>query len=225
MTHGTTEGPRGPEEYGTGWYLRVASMGPAEHGPWSVRAYLTDDHPDGTTIGPGVDDSAYPEGRVLWRVAVDAQLRRRVSVARWAVEGVPPLWAVEIPDEGGARPGCSLVAFDTDDLPPGTVLTNAEFAAMPVDSAQQVAAVHWSTDTVTIDQIFVTPELRRRHVGTWLVYVADALHHHHGWPGLMNVSGRRTDVAEEAQGRHLHRVAPRTERVVVIDPDTGIPAP
>jgi len=222
MTHGPSEGP---VEFGTGWYLRVGPMGALGDGLWSVRCYLTDDYPDGTTIGPGVDDSAYPEDRVLWRVGVDAQLRRRVSVARWAVEGVPPLWAVEIPDEGGERPGCSLVVFDTDDLPPGTVLTNEEFASIAVDSAQQVAALHWSTDTATIDQIFVSPQLRRQHVGTWVVYVADALHHHHGWPGLMTASGRRTDVAEEAQGRHLHRVDPRTERVVIIDPDTGIAAP
>jgi len=219
VTHGSIEAPA---DFAGIWYLRTALIG---HDLWSVRAYLSDDHPDSSIVGPGVDASQYSDALVLWKAGLDSHLRRHISVAQWAVAGLPDLWLVEVPDSVDGRPGCSIVAFATDHLPPGTVIANDEFEQIALTNDDQAGAMRWWADTGTLDQVFVKPDMRRRHIGSWLAYAVEALHQQHGWPGVVTVPGRRTDLGELGTHRHQRRMAPRTERVEVVDPETGQRAP
>lgn len=188
-----------------------------------MRGFITDDHPDGTLVGPGIDESTLPLDRMHWAVDVDHAGRSTVVVSDWAVEGAPDLWYVRVPGEVDGRATFTIAAYATAHLPDGTVVRNAEFLVMPVASDEQVGAVRWFTDDGLVDQVYVAPERRGAHVARKLLYAAAAMHQHHGWAGSLHGGPRRTDLGESLAARHPERLAARTEIGLMVDPKTGRP--
>lgn len=196
------------------WYVRTAAL---PGGRWRIRAYQSLDHPDGTVLGPDVPDDDCPPDAMVGSVDLDAQHRIRVRLSDWAVPGAPDLWFVFVPSTEAAPDLVNLVAYATGHFPDGTVIDNASFYTVPVRSSEQVGALRWWADTGLVDQIFVAEEHRMSHVATKLMYSADGVHQHHGWPGHIHVGGKRTDLGQAvAQARgHPTRIAPWTERSIL----------
>ena len=167
------------------------------------------EHADGTLVDlvgdpprpPIVTARVNPSGRVT-----------AVEVAAELAASAPPLWYVEAPETAAKPPAMVLVAYSTGDLADGAVIDNPTFAAMPVRSDAQVAAVRWWPDNGQIHQLYVGPAHRRKGIGRKLFAAAGGYVAARGWPRLW-VSGERTDLGEAALGHapeyFAHRVTER----------------
>ena len=200
------------------WYVRE----PREESELlTVRAYSSDAHADGSVfeadtaevgdvsaslkafeIGPG------PERSIA-----------RLTLEPWIAPGAPEVWFCWVDEPRAPRSAANLVAFANDRLPPGTIVSGMQFPTLGVSSDEQAGAIRWYHDGATIHQIFVAEKYRRMHLGTVLIYGAEALHQAHGWPGHLHGDGRRTDLGERfaAGVRHPQRVAPLTETIPEMD--------
>lgn len=199
------------------WYHRHGR----DRGWWRVDCRFDDRFPDGHTVAadPGLGDlGTCPR---IWSTTVDPAGRLRVTVDDWAAPGALPCWYVLLLPEGEDRPSATLVAYPTEHLDPGTVVSDTVFFGLPVRSAEQVAAIRWWRDDGCVDQVFVGPDHRRTHLATALIYAASAVHQAHGWPGRLHSDGRRTDLGQRlvAGFRHPDRIAPWTVRMPPMDPD------
>lgn len=195
------------------WYVRTASLG---LGRWHVRCHVDDRHPDGEVIAqPGSLGDLF----VLWDADVDADDRPLLAVNPAVAPGAPAVWFVHL-HESGPQPATILVAFDTSHQPPGTVVSDPVFFHMPVRSEQQVGAIRWWHDDAVVDQLFVRNDMRRRHVGTVLVYAASAFHQFNGWQGRLHSDGRRTNLGDAfVTGlRHPDRIARLEQLMAPMDP-------
>ncbi|MCC5946834.1 MAG: hypothetical protein JJT89_00125 [Nitriliruptoraceae bacterium] len=205
----------------TVWYLRERLD--ERTGRWQVRGIVSPAFGDGTVVERGdlAPEAVPPDRATLWSTSIDHHDRSVLWVTEAAVPGAPALWFVAIPQRDLDPAQHDLVAFASDVLPPGTVVDNITFAAMPVASAEQVAAVRWSPATAVVDQIFVAAEHRRSNLGTKLLYAASAYHQSMGWPGKLHSDGRRTDLGQRftAGLRHPDRIAPWTDHAHPMDPD------
>jgi GNAT superfamily N-acetyltransferase len=130
----------------------------------------------------------------------------------------PPLWYVEKPETAERPPAMILVAFSTDDLPEGTVVDDARFAAMPITSNQQVGAVRWWPSSGLVHQVYVVPAHRRKGIGTKLLAAAGAYRAARGWSPIWG-GGDRTDLGE------VHTAALPTPFRERLTPRTRVMAP
>lgn len=130
------------------------------------------------------------------------------------------MWLVAQPEPAAQPPAMTLVAFDSPDLPEGTVIPSEEFTSLPVRSAQQVGAVRWFTGTGQVHQVYVAPQRRRQGIGTALLLAAGTYAVASGWPRLWG-NGERTDLGESLVTRG-HEVVRRraTARTRVLPPMT-----
>lgn len=181
------------------WYVR----GPRDRasGLAPVTCFRGDAHPDGVTVPADADRGDASE---LWSVTLDSAGRPLVSV-----RSVPEsqVWFVLLAAGAGdtgegdeAVDEIDLVAFESDDMPAGTVITDTTFRTLPVANEAQVAAIRWDRSSATVDQLYVLPERRRQRLGTLLVYAASAVHQANGWPGALRADGRRTRVGDRLVG-------------------------
>jgi hypothetical protein len=194
---------------GNAWYHREAYD--EATGTWQVSCYLGDRFPDGE-VAPvaGADDLA---GAVrLWHARLDGDGRPVLQVAEQAAPQAPAVWYVAIPHHDHDPPTFDLVAFRTDHVAAETVIDDPTFMLLPVRAAEQVAAIRWWPSTAVVDQVYVTPDLRRSQLATKLVYAASAYHQLQGWPGRLHSDGRRTELGDRftAGLRHPSRIAPWT---------------
>jgi hypothetical protein len=197
------------------WYHR---QGQLPDGRWRVRCLFSDDHPDGTTV----DDPGDTEGRFeIWHADLDDEGRPRLLVNPDAVPDAPAMWFVALPEPTAERPAMTLVGFDQDVVPAGSVINDGTFFHLPVRSDDQVGAIRWWTGEAVVDQVFVSERFRRRHVASALIYAASAYHQLHGWPGRLHSDGRRTSMGEQlvAGLRHPDRIAPLSDLMPPMDPD------
>src|SRR5690606_12811260 len=121
--------------------------------------------------------------------------RPRVLVNPDAVPGAPAMWFVVLP-EAGERPATTLVGYEHDALPPGTVVDDVVFFGLPVRNDEQVGAIRWWHEEAVVDQVYVAEAHRRRHTASALINAASAYHQRHGWPGRLRTDGRRTAMGE-----------------------------
>jgi GNAT superfamily N-acetyltransferase len=198
------------------WYVRH------ERGPrhlWHATAWRGPGHADGDVV----DASDVGEGaELVWRTSGAERGLLTVHVPEHRAPGAPPLWFVQV-DEPGARPAATnLVAFPTDDLPPGTVVSRYTFATMGVRNDQQAGALRWYRDGL-VHQIYVAPDWRRRLVGTSMLHVAGAWHQANGWSGHIHGDGRRTVLGEQflVATQQPNRFAPLRETMPPMDPSPG----
>lgn len=204
------------------WTYRVAAL---PGGRWHTLSFVGNEYPDGTSVDPDALTVELPLDRLVGTADLDEQHRTRVILPRTLLPDAPDMWFVEIPGDELDRRSQTLVAFATPHLPDGTVIGNAAFFSMPIKSSEQAGAIKWWTDDGLIEQLFVAPDFRGgAAVARKLGYTASGFHRHHGWPGMIRVGGRRTDMGERAiKYAHPTRIAPRTETSILIDPLTGEP--
>jgi len=147
-------------------------------------------------------------------------VRRKAAWDRMAAGLGVPFELVHLDERDADPPATALVAFATDDLPAGTVVSDPVFFHMPVRSDEQVAAIRWWHDEAVVDQVYVAEPMRRRHVGTVAIYAASAFHQFHGWPGRLHSDGRRTVLGEAlvAGLRHPDRIAELGTLLSPMDP-------
>lgn len=194
------------------WYAREARIG---DDLWRVTGVLSDEHPDGTAVEAAAGDRSW-----IWRAEPSDRGVVRIRLADESAPGAPPLWFVAVDEPRAPQPAISLVAFPTDDLPPGTVVSKYRFATMGVRNELQAGAVRWFRDLAVVHQVYVSPDWRRHHVGTVLLHAADAFHQANGWPGYLHSDGRRTDLGIKflAGVQHPQRFAPVTSVEPPMDP-------
>lgn len=191
---------------GIWWGRRPAASPPGAH---DVLVIPGDEHPDGALV----DLDGEPPRTPIVTTHVDPTGRiRSIDVTAELTGAAPPLWYVEIPETSDQPPAMVLVAYSTADLADGTVIDNATFAAMPVRSDAQVAAIRWWPANGQIHQIYVGPEHRRKGIGRKLGAAAGGYVAARGWSRLW-VSGERTDLGEtmleHAPEYFAHRVTQR----------------
>jgi hypothetical protein len=203
------------------WCVRVA---PLPGGRWRVRGYFDDAFPLGTVVEEPIDTTGMFE---IAAADLDAEGRPNVRVSPEATGHRVPLWFVHLRDRDDPRPNATLVAFSSDHVAPGTVLSDAQFFHLPVPNAEQVGAIRWWTDEALIDQVYVADAWRRRHLATAILYSASAFHQFNGWPGWLHADGRRTVSGEYlALGlRHPNGFAPLEQLTASMDEPIGTPPP
>lgn len=182
-----------------------------------MRCVFSDDHPDGTTV----DDPGDVAGRFeIWRADLDDEGRPRLLVNPEAVPGAPPMWFVALPEPNDPRPAMSLVGFNHDVVPFGSVISDPVFFHLPVPNDEQVGAIRWWSEEAVVDQVFVGDQWRRRHVASAMIYAASAYHQLHGWPGRLHSDGRRTQMGQQlvAGLRHPDRIAELSQLMPPMDP-------
>jgi GNAT superfamily N-acetyltransferase len=152
---------------------------------------------DGQADGAVVQAQPGDADRALVRTVVERATGRvlAVRVSRHMVPTAPDMWLVAMPEPAAEPPAMTLVAFGTRHAADGTVVDAETFTAMPVRSAEQLAAVRWFVRTGQVHQIYVAPDLRRRGIGTRLLLAAGAFAVASGWPRLWS-NGERTDLGE-----------------------------
>lgn len=158
-----------------------------------VLGFGDDAQPDGAVI----DLDADPSAPVLMRAEVEAGTQRVLAlhVGDWLPREAPALWYVEYPETAARPPAMALVAFATPHRAPGTVVDAPTFTEMPVRSDEQAGAVRWYPATGLLHQIYVSPALRRRGVGSKLLAAAGAYRAAKGWAPIWG-NGERTDLGE-----------------------------
>lgn len=199
-------------------------LGETPNGRFRVRGHVDDAHPDGVVVDEPGDTSGM---FTLWTADVDDDGHAVLWVNPLANPGTAACWFVVLEDRQAAEPTASLVAFATDHVPIGTVITDPEFFHLPVANRDQVAAVRWWTRSGAVDQIYVAEQWRGRDQARELIYHASAYHQHRGWPGRMHIDGRRTKAGQQALGerRHPTRIAPLEKLLAPLDAPAGTPAP
>ena len=201
------------------WYIRENAL-PGNR--WHVRCIISNLHDDAEIFDGPVDDAG---GFQQWEVDLDASGNLRIAMNPVLLGGAASMWFVAVEELEAPEPAVSLVAFDNDLRPPGTVVSNAEFFTMPVRSEDQAAAVRWYLDGA-VDQVFVAPDWRRKGVGSALLFSADCYHQARGFPGALRSDGHRTAMGETftASLRFPDRMAPLSEMAPPMDPPDGAEA-
>ncbi len=185
-----------------------------DNGLWEVTARLDDSHPDGSQVA-----APDPNAPVMWRTTeTDAGLIH-IQLAAFATPGAPPVWFVTVAETRATPPAMNLVAFTGDQKPAGTVITKFQFATLGVSNDEQAAAVRWYPATGLVHQVYVAAGWRRRHLGTHILYAAEAFHQANGWPGHLHGDGRRTELGEQlvAGLRHPGRFKPLDSTMPAMD--------
>src|SRR5690606_23630845 len=147
----------------------------------------------------------------------------RVLVNPDAAPGAPEMWFVALPERSDPRPAMTLVGYEHDVLPAGTVIGDGTFFHLPVANDDQVGAIRWWTEEAVVDQVYVGATWRQRRVATALIDAASAYHQLHGGPGRLHSDGRRTPAGEHlvASLRHPDRIAPLSDLMPPMDPSEG----
>jgi hypothetical protein len=201
------------------WYRREALL---DGRLWQARCFFDDRFDDGHIVEPGDDPGDLSDALEIWSTAVDESGRLVVTVNDWAAPGAPPLWYVSLLRPGDDPPTVSLVAFETDHFAPGTVITDTQFLPLAVRSDAQVGAIRWWSDEACVEQVYVSPELRRVHAATKIIYAASAFHQAHGWAGRLHSDDRRTELGQQLVVglRHANRIEPWGRHMAPMDPET-----
>ncbi|TPX00525.1 GNAT family N-acetyltransferase, partial [Schumannella luteola] len=194
------------------WYRE---LGATASGLRVAEAWESPAHPDGA-----YSDDDPGAAALVWRSSATERGALHVEIPEERAPGAPELWFVAV-DEPRARPAaCNLVAYTGGDIPPGTIITPYAFATLGIPSDAQLGAVRWYRDGL-VHQIYVSPDHRRRNIGSTLLYAAGAWQQANRWPGWIHSDGRRTQLGQLflAAKRHVGRIAPLTETMPAMDPD------
>ena len=212
---GTTE-PRGLS------FVRFGT--PDARGRRALRTYFVPLDRDGTRIdapeGPD-HDPLVADHVLVYDTSFDAHDHLRVHRRNTSANNAPSSWFVMVDASRQHGEGMvSIVAFDTDHFPDGTIIDEMEFVMVDVVNERQTGALIWSRLDGLISQIYVAPEHRRSEIGRYILVAASALHHSHDWPGLIHADGRRTTLGQAFVSTYsmAHRAARHSELSPPMDP-------
>lgn len=173
-----------------------------------VAVVQSDLHPDGATVDlPEADaiDQLGDDAVGYARPGPDRQVVR-LEVTANAAPKAPPLWFAEL-DEYDATPAATtLVAFTGHGVEPGTFLNREQLRDTDVVSADQLGAFKWYPGSGFGDQLYVSPDWRRRTIGTGLLAAAGTLVLARGWARLWGDGQRTSDgdrMREASRWSHL----------------------
>ncbi len=136
-------------------------------------------------------------------VRIDERGRARaIEVAARLAPSLPAVWWAELPEHEGKPPAVNLLAFVGHGVEPSSLLTREELREVPVESNDQLGALRWYPGTGEVDQVYVAPHARRRHVATALIAAGGTLTASRGWASFWS-DGQRT-----AEGNRLVEAHP-----------------
>ena len=179
-------------------YVRLGT--PDRRGRRSVRTYAVQTDRDGekhdafdATVDPLNGDFE------MWtETTIDRNGMVRIQRLMGQAPDSPRMWFVHVDDSRATGLDTkALVAFDTDHFPDGTIIDEMEFVLLPVTNEQQIAASQWRISTGTVEQVYVTPDARRRDIGRRMGHAAGQIHQVNNWPGVVQASGRRTVLGQQ----------------------------
>jgi len=208
----TTTPERGTSDDKRIWYRELGSTA---SGLRIAEAWESGAHADGeySSDDPG-------DARLVWRLAESERGLVHVTIPEERAPGAPPLWFVAVDEPRAPRPACNLVAYSDADIAPGTIISTYTFATLGVRSDAQLGAVRWYRSGL-VHQIYVSPQHRRRNIGTSLLHAAGAWQQANRWPGFIHSDGRRTVLGQLflAAKRNPGRIRELTETMPDMDPD------
>jgi GNAT superfamily N-acetyltransferase len=155
----------------------------------------------------------------LWSTEAAENGLIRVTISPGAVPNAPSAWFVSVDEPRADPPAANLVAYVTDDFPPGTIINRYQFGSLGLSSDDQAGAIRWLWQYGLVHQVFVAPQWRRAGLGTVLVYTASAFHQANGWPGRLHSNGQRTELGERFATTldHPGRIPPLEETMPPMD--------
>lgn len=194
----------------------IVRIGPAnEFGMRHVRAYRVNLEWDGQKheVLSSKDDPLF--GKEEWSWSADiSQNHIVITRSDFVAPSTPDLWFVRM--DSSRQLGASMhavVAFMTDHFRDGTIISDMEFVMLPVHNEDQIGAITWSRETGEVDELYVSPHLRRHNIARRLINAAAAVHQCHGWNGSINANGKRTELGQRLvmSWHNPLRIAPHTE--------------
>lgn len=178
-----------------GWWQCLA-LGSDGSPSWFAVVW-SQDRPDGARIELPEDEARGVVGLNAVCVAhydTDAAVRSLEVTARGAPKA-PPLWFAELPEPDATPPAAVLVTFSGHGVDAGAIVDRVALREVDVKSADQLGAVRWYPATGEVDQIYVSPDHRRRSIGSALIAASSALTLARGCPRLWG-DGQRTALGD-----------------------------
>ena len=135
----------------------------------------------------------------------------RLEVTSDSAPKAPPMWFAEFDEPTATPPATSLIAFTGHGVEPGTLVDRASLRDIDVTSQDQLAAFRWYPASGFGDQLYVSPQWRRRTIGSGILAVGGTLAFARGWPRLWG-DGQRTAEGDRMRkaGRWAHMAAELT---------------
>lgn len=172
---------------------------PNESGLTRVRAYRVADIDDGKKFDIDKEplDPLADTCTLAWE-ANTAKNHIIITRSHLIAPDTQHMWFVRMDSRRqGGDSTHAVVAFATDHFTDGTIINEMEFVLLPVHNEDQVGAITWNRTNGEIEQLYVSPELRRQNIAQRLINAAAAVHHTHRWPGVMHASGKRTALGQQ----------------------------
>ena len=171
------------------------------------------DQADGVRLELPVGDASEAVGEDAVCVAAydDGGEVTALAVTPRGAPKAPPMWFAELTEPDGTPPAVTLVAFSGHGVAPATLVDRAHLREIEVKSPDQVGAIRWYPATGEVDQVYVSPQLRRRTIGGALVAASSALSLARDWPRLWG-DGQRTALGDRWRNASpwAHRTADLT---------------
>jgi hypothetical protein len=166
--------------------LRHRDVTPGEH---SLVAVGSSRFPHGSAVDLSSVDprGTRPTGWLLdvrYRAA-DGRIVRLEASSGLADPGLP-LWFAEISHATSDIPSASLVAFQGNAFPAGTLVTPSEVTARGLTMTGNVGEVRWWTRSGLIETVTVGPQLAGRGVGRLLTGLAGGIAMLRNWAPLVH---------------------------------------
>lgn len=128
-----------------------------------------------------------------------------IRISAIAAPKAPAMWFAELAEDTATPPATNLLAFTGFDVEPGRLLDRAALLATGAWTEDQLGAIRLYRGTSELDQVYVSPQWRRRHVGTVLTYAAGILVAARGGSPVWSDGQRTADgdrFAKASIGRH-----------------------
>jgi hypothetical protein len=176
------------------WYWQKQPLTDA----WlEVYSFETEEYPRPHLV-TGTD---YPTTAKPWSYSsIDEGGRLVVHLPEGHLPDAPPMWYVLVREYGELRKTQSLVGFNTDHYPNGTVVELDELKQKgfePSFMSQRIAAVRWGFGDPHLEQLFVSEDHRRKGVSTKIINVADIVNTAGNWGGFIYGGDQVTAMGQE----------------------------